>query len=89
MVTLRNVGKRESELGVKFAREGVHPCQIDKKVQDALSKEINELWDNHKAGESTDKIDDLQRELTALRTQAAGPITLADNWCESDGQWWV
>lgn len=56
---------------------------------EALSKEINALWDTHKVGDSTEVIDDLQRKLTALRVAAAGPITLPENWCESDGKWWI
>lgn len=90
---MRNTGKREAKLLVLFAKSGVHPIDLDKMVVQELSKEINRLWDartpNGNLKEIDEKIDELQRELTALRTAEAGPVVLPKNWCESDGQWWI
>jgi len=58
------------------------------KIQE-LSKEINRLWEVRTPNGNLKKIDELQRELTALRTAEAGPVVLPKNWCESDGQWWI
>lgn len=86
---LRDTGKREVELLLNLGRSGVHPSDLNNRVIDLLSAEINQLWDAHIGGEGTEKIDELQRELTAIRQEVSGPVVLAEDWCTSDGQWWV